>query len=151
MSSPGSAIVRFDVPRWLFADSAGCVVWLALAIALEIVARPALGLPPGSGVLLGVIPGVLATRAATRCRRRPMALVIDGRRIVIVTVDGRPAAVRSLEGSRVIGRTILADLGTAAAPGPRRYRLWVTPHDVPAAALRRLALALRFHGGRPEA
>ena len=150
MSSPGSATVRIDLPHRLFSDWAEGIVWLALAGGFEIVAVPALGLLPGTGLVAGLGTGTLATRAASRCRRRPMALVVDGRRIRVVTAEGRQVFAGSLGGSRVIGPTILVDL-VASAPDSRHYRLWITPHDAPAHALQRLARVLRLHGEPLEA
>jgi hypothetical protein len=142
-------MVRIDVPRWLFADSVGCIVWLAFAIGLEIVAAPALGLPPGAALLVTAGAGALATRAAIGCRHRPMALVVDGRRIGVLAAVGRPAIEWTPAGSRVLGGTVVIRLG-AAASGSRRT-LWMTPYDARAGSLRRLALALRLHAGPLEA
>jgi hypothetical protein len=150
MSSPGSAIVRIDLPGRLLADWADDLVWVALAVAFESVAVPALGLLPGTGLVAGLGTGMLVTRAATRCRPRPMALVVDGRRIGVLTAEGSRVFARSLDGSRVIGPTILVEL-VAPAPDAGHYRLWITPHDVPARALQRLARVLRLHGGPLEA
>jgi hypothetical protein len=150
MSSPGSAIVRIDLPHRLLADWAEGIVWLALGVGFELVAVPALGLLPGAGLVACLAAGMLATRAATRCRHPPMALVVDGGRIGVVTAEGTWVFADSLDGSRVIGPTILVDL-VAPAPDSRHCRLWITPHDAPAHALHRLARVLRLHGEPLEA
>jgi hypothetical protein len=148
MSSPGSATVRIDLPSWLAVDLPGCAVWLALAVALEHVAAPALGQAPGLLAMATVIGGGLATAAAHR-RHRLLAVILDERRIAgIVTTDGRPVTVTATDASRVMGRTVLL-CGQTAVGG--RIRLWIMPYDAPQGSLRRLALALRRHAGSREA
>jgi hypothetical protein len=135
--------VRIDLPRWLLADRAGCLVWLGLAAAVEIVAAPALGMPPGPAFLLVAAAGALATMAAIGCRHRPMALATDGRTIEAVAAAGRPGVEYTAEGSRVMGGSVVVRL-KPASPSRWRYSLWITPCDASAGSLRRIALALRL-------
>lgn len=149
MSSPGSAIVRIDLPALLAADLPGCVVWLGLAVAVELVIAPACGLAPGLLATATVVLGGWGTLAATRSRHGLRAVVLDERTIAgIATADGRLLAVTATDGSRVMGRTVLL---RGRMAGGRRVCLWIMPCDAVQGSLRRLGLALRRDAGPLEA
>jgi hypothetical protein len=146
MSSPGSAILRIELPRWLAADALDAAVWIALAAALERVAGQA-PLVPGVATLAVAAIGVTATVRQVRRRRKARALWLGADRLGLEDMDGRGTPLGRGRGTRVAAGTVF--LAGQIGTGSHRWRCWLTSFDVRKGTLRGIARTLYLRAGRP--
>jgi len=152
MSSRASATLRIELPARLLADALAAATWVALGLAVVVwlVLAGDVAAVTGLATLLGFVAAKSLFAVHGR-RRRPcrVELAWDGR--VRVTYDGgRVIECADAAGHRVLGRTVYlrwAPAGPGYGPGGS---VWLTPWDVPAVDLRRLAVGLRCSAGRLE-
>ena len=152
MSSRASATLRIEVPARLLADALAAAIWLALGLTLFVwfVEAGDSAAVTGLAVLLGLV-ATMGPFVARGHRVRPcgVELAWDGR-LRVTYHGGRVIECADAAGHRVLGRTVYLRWATAG-PGSRRGgSVWLTPWDVPAADLRRLAAGLRCGAGRLE-
>ena len=146
MSSPGSAILRIELPRWLAADALDALVWVALAAALERVSGQA-ALVPGAATMTVAAIGLTATLRRVRRRRKARALWLDAGRLGLEAMDGRRTPLGMSRSTRVTAGAVF--LEGRIETGCHRWRCWLTSFDVPRGFLRGIARALYVRAGRP--
>jgi hypothetical protein len=138
------------LPAVTLADRvAAALVVLAGSFAGALLARHGWGtlawLPPLAGITVAAGQAVCWSQSRRRAgwvlRRGPDATLV-------VQVAGQ-GAVRAAIGprTRILGPSVFIDVHCAVGGVPQAYRRWLTPLDVPAAALRRWSVVLP-HAGR---
>jgi hypothetical protein len=152
MSSRASATLRIELPARLLADALAAATWLALGLTVVawLVLAGDFATVTGLTALLGFV-AAMSLFATHGRRRRPcrVELARDGR-LRVTYDDGRVIECADAAGHRVLGRTVYlrgAPAGPGYGPGGS---VWLTPWDVPAVDLRRLAVGLRCSAGRLE-
>ena len=142
MSSPGSDVLTIELPARLASDRPATCLLVAAAIVVEVVVARYPDGQAGLGLAAGFLlaswhcwlgrRSALVRTAALDCRGDWQLDMADGRRVAAVL----------LPGSRVLGQTVLLRLR-----GGRLTRsAWLTPWDLPALELRRLAVRLMAMG-----
>jgi hypothetical protein len=138
MSSPGSDVLKIELPARLASDRAVAGLLVAAAVVVEVVVARYPDGQAGIGVATGILLALwhfwlgrrsARVRAATLDRRGEWQLGL---------ADGRRVAADLLPGSRVLGRTVLLRLRGAGLT----RSAWLTAWDLPAVELRRLAVRL---------
>ena len=150
MSSPGSVILRIDLPRLPIADQLAAAVWLALGIA---VMRLSIAGSPETALALGAVVASFgfATTVLAAFRHGVASIGLTGSGSLLIEYrDGLAATATAGPHSRLFGRSLFLTWQTPVRLQGHRTSLWLTPVDVPAEALRRLAVALRCSIGRRD-
>jgi hypothetical protein len=150
MSSPGSVILRIELPRLTVADQLAAAVWLALGIAVMRLATPG---SPGTALALGAAlasMGFVSTVLGAFLHGVASIGLTGTGTLLIEYRDGFAATATAGGRSRLLGSSMFLAWQPRARLRGHRTSLWLTPLDVPAASLRRLAVALRCTIGRRD-
>jgi len=138
MSSPGSDVLTIELPARLASDRAVAGLLVAAAASVEAVAACYPDGPAGTGLAVGVLLALWHLWLGRRSALVRIAALDQRGGWQLGLADGRQVAAALLPGSRVLGPTVVLRLG-----GGRLARsAWLTPRDLPAAELRRLAVRL---------
>jgi hypothetical protein len=138
--------LSLELPPVTAADlAAGAMVALATAFVAWAVVRSG-GTVTASQLLLLAGSSILTALARSwmRSRRQPARRLVacaDGS-LWLHTAGQVPCRTTIGVGTRLIGPTVFLDLTVDSNPTGNRFRTWLTPLDVPAAALRRWRVVL---------
>lgn len=133
--------MSLELPRRLLADRLSMLLILGCGVMLEAAFWRHPGLPAGVGC---TVAGLLLAWHLRSARRTPVRAEWSPAGWRLQLADGRWIEAGLGRGTRVLGASVALHW---QADG-RSFGAWVTPADVPRAALRSLALRLRAHGAR---
>jgi hypothetical protein len=145
-SSPASVVSSLELPPVTAADlAAGAMVALATASLAGAVVRSG---GPVAGSLLLLLAGssivAVLARSWMRSRRKPARRLVacaDGS-LWVHTAGQVPSRARIGVGTRLLGPSVFLDLFVDSNPAGERFRVWLTPLDVPSPSIRRWGVLL---------